>query len=56
MSQLLLFLHLMVYCFMLHSEGVFFAVKEVPLHDQGSNAQQCIFQLEQVGLIGRLFY
>jgi mitogen-activated protein kinase kinase kinase 1 len=28
-------------------EGVFFAVKEVPLHDQGSNAQQCIFQLEQ---------
>ncbi|KAM3314360.1 hypothetical protein ACQJBY_033288 [Aegilops geniculata] len=28
-------------------EGVFFAVKEVSLHDQGSNAQQCIFQLEQ---------
>ncbi|KAM0826196.1 hypothetical protein ACQ4PT_069037 [Festuca glaucescens] len=37
-------------------EGVFFAVKEVSLHDQGSNAQQCIFQLEQVGLLGRLFY
>jgi len=28
-------------------EGVFFAVKEVSLYDQGSNAQQCIFQLEQ---------
>uniref|UniRef100_J3LM82 mitogen-activated protein kinase kinase kinase n=1 Tax=Oryza brachyantha TaxID=4533 RepID=J3LM82_ORYBR len=28
-------------------EGVFFAVKEVCLYDQGSNAQQCIFQLEQ---------
>ncbi|KAL5217348.1 hypothetical protein ABZP36_018032 [Zizania latifolia] len=28
-------------------EGVFFAVKEVCLHDQGSNAKQCIFQLEQ---------
>ena len=30
------------------SEGVFFAVKEVNLFDQGSNAKQCIFQLEQV--------
>jgi len=29
-------------------EGVFFAVKEVSLSDQGSNAKQCIFQLEQV--------
>ncbi|KAG8096698.1 hypothetical protein GUJ93_ZPchr0013g34334 [Zizania palustris] len=29
------------------TEGVFFAVKEVCLHDQGSNAKQCIFQLEQ---------
>uniref|UniRef100_A0A0D3FGH8 mitogen-activated protein kinase kinase kinase n=1 Tax=Oryza barthii TaxID=65489 RepID=A0A0D3FGH8_9ORYZ len=28
-------------------EGAFFAVKEVCLCDQGSNAQQCIFQLEQ---------
>ncbi|KAK3151114.1 hypothetical protein QOZ80_3AG0241920 [Eleusine coracana subsp. coracana] len=28
-------------------EGVFFAVKEVSLYDQGSNAKQCIFQLEQ---------
>ncbi|CAM0872385.1 unnamed protein product [Alopecurus aequalis] len=28
-------------------EGVFFAIKEVSLHDQGSNAQQCILQLEQ---------
>ncbi|WVZ56344.1 hypothetical protein U9M48_006892 [Paspalum notatum var. saurae] len=28
-------------------EGVFFAVKEVNLFDQGSNAKQCIFQLEQ---------
>nr|CAB3468231.1 unnamed protein product [Digitaria exilis] len=28
-------------------EGVFFAVKEVNLSDQGSNAKQCIFQLEQ---------
>ncbi|CAN6301474.1 unnamed protein product [Urochloa humidicola] len=28
-------------------EGVFFAVKEVSLFDQGSNAKQCIFQLEQ---------
>ncbi|XP_008801037.2 mitogen-activated protein kinase kinase kinase 1-like [Phoenix dactylifera] len=28
-------------------EGVFFAVKEVSLLDQGSNAQQCILQLEQ---------
>ncbi|KQK22470.1 mitogen-activated protein kinase kinase kinase 1 [Brachypodium distachyon] len=28
-------------------EGVFFAVKEVCVSDQGSNAQQCIFQLEQ---------
>ncbi|XP_064986040.1 mitogen-activated protein kinase kinase kinase 1-like [Musa acuminata AAA Group] len=27
--------------------GVFFAVKEVSLLDQGSNAQQCILQLEQ---------
>ncbi|KAG2612385.1 hypothetical protein PVAP13_4KG206925 [Panicum virgatum] len=28
-------------------EGAFFAVKEVNLFDQGSNAKQCIFQLEQ---------
>uniref|UniRef100_A0A804LHI1 mitogen-activated protein kinase kinase kinase n=1 Tax=Zea mays TaxID=4577 RepID=A0A804LHI1_MAIZE len=28
-------------------EGVFFAVKEVNLFDKGSNAKQCIFQLEQ---------
>ncbi|XP_074570011.1 mitogen-activated protein kinase kinase kinase 1-like [Curcuma longa] len=28
-------------------EGVFFAVKEVPLLDKGCNAQQCILQLEQ---------
>ncbi|CAL9203790.1 unnamed protein product, partial [Musa hybrid cultivar] len=28
-------------------EGIFFAVKEVSLLDQGSNAQQCILQLEQ---------
>ncbi|KAG6517289.1 hypothetical protein ZIOFF_020674 [Zingiber officinale] len=28
-------------------EGFFFAVKEVSLLDQGANAQQCIFQLEQ---------
>ncbi|XP_072972419.1 mitogen-activated protein kinase kinase kinase 1-like [Typha angustifolia] len=28
-------------------EGVFFAIKEVSLLDQGSNAQQCIIQLEQ---------
>ncbi|PUZ41804.1 hypothetical protein GQ55_9G534200 [Panicum hallii var. hallii] len=28
-------------------EGGFFAVKEVSLYDQGSNAKQCIFQLEQ---------
>ncbi|XP_074557380.1 mitogen-activated protein kinase kinase kinase 1-like [Curcuma longa] len=28
-------------------EGFFFAVKEVSLLDQGTNAQQCIFQLEQ---------
>ncbi|CAL9068869.1 mitogen-activated protein kinase kinase kinase 1-like isoform X1 [Musa acuminata AAA Group] len=28
-------------------EGVFFAVKEVSLLDQGSNAEQCILQLEQ---------
>ncbi|KAL6648411.1 hypothetical protein ACP70R_012635 [Stipagrostis hirtigluma subsp. patula] len=28
-------------------EGVFFAVKEVSLYDQGSNTKQCIFQLEQ---------
>nr|CAD1832735.1 unnamed protein product [Ananas comosus var. bracteatus] len=28
-------------------EGVFFAVKEVSLIDQGTNAQQCILQLEQ---------
>ncbi|CAL4921881.1 unnamed protein product [Urochloa decumbens] len=28
-------------------EGGFFAVKEVSLFDQGSNAKQCIFQLEQ---------
>lgn len=35
---------------MFYSEGVFFAVKEVCLCDQGSNAQQCIFQLEQVGV------
>ncbi|GJM91325.1 hypothetical protein PR202_ga07688 [Eleusine coracana subsp. coracana] len=37
-----------LFCFwMVHSEGVFFAVKEVSLYDQGSNAKQCIFQLEQ---------
>ncbi|CAL5053402.1 unnamed protein product [Urochloa decumbens] len=29
------------------NDGVFFAVKEVNLFDQGSNAQQCVFQLEQ---------
>ncbi|KAJ6809174.1 putative mitogen-activated protein kinase kinase kinase 1 [Iris pallida] len=28
-------------------DGIFFAVKEVSLLDQGSNAQQCILQLEQ---------
>eukprot|EP01018_Ginkgo_biloba_P029475 Gb_03243 [translate_table: standard] len=28
-------------------DGVFFAVKEVSLLDQGSNARQCIYQLEQ---------
>ncbi|CAL9071843.1 unnamed protein product, partial [Musa textilis] len=28
-------------------EGIFFAVKEVSLLDQGSNAEQCIIQLEQ---------
>ncbi|KAF8652091.1 hypothetical protein HU200_063037 [Digitaria exilis] len=28
-------------------DGDFFAVKEVSLYDQGSNAKQCIFQLEQ---------
>ena len=33
------------------SEGGFFAVKEVSLYDQGSNAKQCIFQLEQVCFI-----
>ncbi|PUZ60239.1 hypothetical protein GQ55_4G108100 [Panicum hallii var. hallii] len=27
--------------------GAFFAVKEISLSDQGSNAKQCIFQLEQ---------
>ncbi|XP_072972676.1 mitogen-activated protein kinase kinase kinase 1-like [Typha angustifolia] len=32
-------------------EGVFFAVKEVSLVDQGSNAQQCILQLEQEVLL-----
>lgn len=29
-------------------DGFFFAVKEVSLLDQGSQAQQCIQQLEQV--------
>jgi hypothetical protein len=39
-------------CFwIIHSEGVFFAVKEVSLYDQGSNAKQCIFQLERVSFI-----
>jgi hypothetical protein len=33
------------------SEGGFFAVKEVSLYDQGSNAKQCITQLEQVCFI-----
>lgn len=32
----------------LYSEGAFFAVKEVSLLDQGSNAQQSILALEQV--------
>ncbi|XP_038973104.1 mitogen-activated protein kinase kinase kinase 9-like isoform X3 [Phoenix dactylifera] len=34
--------------------GFFFAVKEVSLLDQGSNAKQCIFQLEQeIALLSR---
>jgi hypothetical protein len=41
-----------LFCFwIIYSEGVFFAVKEVSLYDQGSNAKQCIFQLEQVSSI-----
>lgn len=32
----------------LYSDGVFFAIKEVSLLDQGINAPQCILQLEQV--------
>ncbi|CAN6207442.1 unnamed protein product [Urochloa humidicola] len=36
-------------------QGVFFAVKEVNLFDQGSNAKQCIFQLEQeIALLSQL--
>jgi hypothetical protein len=35
----------------LYSEGAFFAVKEVSLLDQGSNAQQSILALEQVFLL-----
>ncbi|XP_078441085.1 mitogen-activated protein kinase kinase kinase 1-like [Wolffia australiana] len=35
--------------------GFFFAVKEVSLVDQGTNAQQCIFQLEQeISLLSQL--
>ncbi|XP_072987559.1 mitogen-activated protein kinase kinase kinase 1-like [Typha latifolia] len=35
-------------------DGFFFAVKEVSLLDQGSNAKQCIFQLEQeISLLSR---
>ncbi|XP_040378979.1 mitogen-activated protein kinase kinase kinase 1-like [Oryza brachyantha] len=41
----------------LHIKGVFFAVKEVYLHDQGSygDAQHCILQLQQeIALLSRL--
>jgi mitogen-activated protein kinase kinase kinase 1 len=37
-----------LYQLYLCSEGAFFAVKEVSLLDQGSNAQQSILALEQV--------
>ena len=42
-----------VWCYFSCSDGFFFAVKEVPLLDQGAQGQQSIFQLRQVG--GRNF-
>lgn len=36
-------------------DGFFFAVKEVSLLDQGSQAKQCIHQLEQVRHLKILF-
>lgn len=37
--------------FLMDSDGDFFAVKEVSLIDQGSQAQECIQQLERVRYI-----
>ncbi|RRT71223.1 hypothetical protein B296_00024833 [Ensete ventricosum] len=39
----------------MYSEGIFFAVKEVSLLDQGSNAEQCILQLEQLSCLTSSF-
>ncbi|RRT80801.1 hypothetical protein BHM03_00000456 [Ensete ventricosum] len=39
----------------LYSDGVFFAIKEVLLLDQGINAPQCILQLEQEVALLRQF-